>query len=513
MRSPDSVRRHVDALLLSLVVLVAFVAAAGAFGVVSLTRDVDVLVDDLRPAAYANIALRTDMERAQADARGWGMTGESEFLAEHERAVRRARAHATDLVALTAGDERLHGAALRQAAAVRSWTSFVHAWLGRQPGHPPSAYRMSGDDLFAGFVETNDAVSDELNQRVDARGEEARRRGDTLVWLVGLVSVLGLGLTVVAARRIVRRVNGPLRQVERAVERLAGGDLGARVSTEGPREIRGVAVALNTLAEENQRAREMEERVVAQLRRLDRAKDEFMSTVSHELRTPLTSISGYIELFEDGFDDELSPQQRAMLDVVRRNVGRLRVLIENLLTLSSVEADAFPTTFDLVHLDQVVSDAVRDIDRTAARAGVQVRASVPARALPVRGDAAQLARATLDLLGNAVKFSARGGEVVVDLAECDGQAVIRVVDHGIGIPAEELSSLGTRFFRASNAVEAEIAGTGLGLRIVQTIADNHGGRLEVDSEEGRGTTARLAVPLAEQHERGNIRPLLEITEA
>ena len=88
----------------------------------------------------------------------------------------------------------------------------------------------------------------------------------------------------------------------------------------------------------------------------------------------------------------------------------------------------------------------------------------------------------------------------------------RVEDHGIGIPAKELATLGTRFFRASNAVQAEITGTGLGLRIVQTIADNHGGRLELESTEGEGTTARLVIPLAHDAQSGNIPQLEEITE-
>ena len=114
----------------------------------------------------------------------------------------------------------------------------------------------------------------------------------------------------------------------------------------------------------------------------------------------------------------------------------------------------------------------------------------------VNGDAGQLSRALLNLVSNAVKFSVDGGEVLIRLADTDGNAVVSVVDNGLGIPSPELATLGTRFFRASNALEAEIPGTGLGLRIVQTIADNHGGRLVVESVEGQGTTARLVVPRA-----------------
>ena len=101
----------------------------------------------------------------------------------------------------------------------------------------------------------------------------------------------------------------------------------------------------------------------------------------------------------------------------------------------------------------------------------------------------------LNLLSNAVKFSLDGGKVEVDLVVAARHVVVRVRDHGIGIPAAEVERLGTRFFRASNAVTNEIAGTGLGVRIVQTIVDKHAGEMRIDSEEGRGTTVSVRLPL------------------
>lgn len=509
MRTPDSVRGQVGLLLLSMVLLVAVVAGAGAVGVASLSTDVTVVVGDLRPASSANVALRQDMDRAQAEARGWRLSGRPSLRGEYEAALVGAHASLQRLEALTSGDEQLSRAAGRQAAAVRTWTAFADAWLVRRRHRVPGSYRPRGDVLFDRFRTLNESLAADINARVDARGDQAGERGRDLVWFVIVVSALGLALSVLIGRGIVRRVSGPLRAMEGGVERLASGDLAARVPTDGPREIRGVALALNALAEENQRAREVEEQAVTRLRRLDRAKDEFVSTVSHELRTPLTSIAGYIELFEDGFLDELSPQQRGMLSVVRRNVGRLRTLIEDLLTLSRVEADAFRTSFELVDLGRLTSEAARDMRQPAARAEVVVHESTPAEPVLVRGDAGQLSRAMLNLLSNAVKFSRRGGEVLIEVGRSDGRAVLSVVDHGIGIPADELPTLGTRFFRASNAVESEITGTGLGLRIVTTIADNHGGHLELESQEGRGTTARLVVPLAEE-EAGSTRGLEEV---
>ena len=499
-------------LVLSMVVLVTVVAGAGAVGVTSLTDDVDVLVDDLRPAAYSNIALRNDMARAQADARGWVLTREPQLLRDYRRAINEASTGLADLESKTESDERLAAKVAGQRTAAQEWVSFTDDFVGRAPGPVPAAYLLHGQAYFDRFVALNDAVSFQVNQGIDRRGEQARERARKVIVFVAIMSLLGLTATALIGRAIVRRTSGPLRDMEEAVARLAAGDLSARVSaTDGPREIRGVASALNALAEENQRARELEEQVVTQLRQLDRAKDEFVSTVSHELRTPLTSISGYIELFEDGFADELTSQQRGMLGVVKRNVGRLRSLIEDLLTLSLVESDAFRTTFDLLDVSHLTSDVANDVAEMAARTSITVRASNPGHPVLVHGDAGQLSRAVLNLVTNAIKFSRSGSQVLILLTVLDGEAVISVVDHGIGIPEPELATLGTRFFRGSNAVEAEITGTGLGLRIVQTIADNHGGRLELESVQGQGTTARLAIPQAAAERRGNIQLVGDIT--
>lgn len=512
MRPADSLRGQVTLLLLSMVALVLVVAGTGAVAVVSLTDDVEVVVDDLRPTAYANIALRNDMDQAVADVRGWGLTRNWRFLREYKHAVQRAADHAERVRSLTAGDARLGSLAEAQAGAVQAWVTYVDARVDRGLRRGSTTYVVYGDAKFQRFLGLNEDLYSQVNQAADSRGDAAQDSSRDVVTFVAVVSVLGLGLMVLVGWRIVRRLRARLRDLEGAVARLAAGDLSARVSTDGPREIHAVASALNSLAEENQRAREMEEQVVTQLRRLDRAKDDFVSTVSHELRTPLTSIAGYVELFEDGFAGDLVPQQRAMLGAVSRNVGRLRSLIEDLLTLSLVEADAFHTTFDLVDLARVASEAARDVEPTAVRAHVRIQQRVPERAVLVRGDAGQLQRATLNLLSNGVKFSRPGSEVLVRVTERDGQAVLSVVDHGIGIPRDELPTVGTRFYRASNAVESEITGTGLGLRIVQTIAHNHGGRLELRSEEGHGTTTHLVVPLAGEQLLGNSRPLQEITE-
>jgi signal transduction histidine kinase len=239
---------------------------------------------------------------------------------------------------------------------------------------------------------------------------------------------------------------------------------------------------------------ERERDLVEQLRALDQTKSEFLSTVSHELRTPLTSIAGYLELILDGEAGEVPPEQERMLRAIRHNAGRLRVLIEDLLTLSRIETGAFRTGRIPVDLRDLVLDAAGAVRDQAGAVALELVVECGPGPLAVAGDRNQLARLLSNLLSNAVKFTAPGGWIGLR-AEARGDEVVVIVDDtGIGIPREEQEGLFNRFFRASNATEERIQGTGLGLAIAATIVANHHGTLTVASEEGDGTVVTVRLP-------------------
>ncbi|MBG0818589.1 ATP-binding protein [Planomonospora sp. ID82291] len=236
-----------------------------------------------------------------------------------------------------------------------------------------------------------------------------------------------------------------------------------------------------------------ERELVEELRALDAAKTDFMSSISHELRSPLTSISGYLEILRDEDAGDVNPVQDRMLDAIERNTTRLRLLIEDLLTLSRIESGAFRTVKQRTDLCAVVEGAVISMRPAAAKAGVELTADRPEDPLMVDGDPNQLDRAMINVLSNAVKFTPAGGRVEVRVALEDGYGVVRVSDTGIGIPADEMQRLSTRFFRASNATELSIPGTGLGLSIVRSIVANHSGTFDLQSREGEGTTVTMRI--------------------
>lgn len=249
------------------------------------------------------------------------------------------------------------------------------------------------------------------------------------------------------------------------------------------------------------RLREMRESQVDQLTALDRQKTDFMATVSHELRTPLTSINGYLELLQDGDYGALTSGQREALDIVGRNAHRLRGLIEDLLVLNKIEATGLQSSTEEVEVDSLL-DGVADLLRPVAdAAGVSLLVEPVDPELTIHVDRGQLERSLINLGSNAVKFTPTGGQATIAANRVDDQVVITVADTGIGIPEKDLPDLFSRFFRASNATAAAIPGTGLGLAIVRAIVEGHGGELQVDSVEHRGTVMTVVLPA------GNGRPV------
>ncbi len=246
---------------------------------------------------------------------------------------------------------------------------------------------------------------------------------------------------------------------------------------------------------EHARLYEGEEHLVAELESLGQAKASFLASASHDLRTPLTSIIGYVELLADQEAGPIRPAQVKMLDGVDRNARRLKTMIEDMLTISKIELGAFTSRLQPLDLASLLPPAADVIRPSAGAGGLSFQVSCPDQPVMIDGDPEQLDRLLVNLLSNAVKYTPRGGSVALTLGSAADAAVLSVADTGIGIPEEDQNSLFTRFFRASNAVEAAIPGSGLGLSIVRTIVANHHGELNVTSGRDQGTTVTVRIPL------------------
>jgi two-component system phosphate regulon sensor histidine kinase PhoR len=232
------------------------------------------------------------------------------------------------------------------------------------------------------------------------------------------------------------------------------------------------------------------------LTRVADMRRDFVANVSHELKTPLAAIRGYAETLRDGALEEQETARR-FTDRLLWQCRRLQALLDDLLTLSKLESVAPPAdrereAVDLAALGQRAVEML-----SAAARERQLRLELKDEGLPrLPGDADGLERLLVNLLDNAIKYNRPGGEVRLRLARQAGQAVIEVTDTGIGIPAEALPRIFERFYRVDKGRAREEGGTGLGLAIVKHLAQSHGGRVEVESRAGRGTTFRVFLPLS-----------------
>jgi two-component system phosphate regulon sensor histidine kinase PhoR len=241
----------------------------------------------------------------------------------------------------------------------------------------------------------------------------------------------------------------------------------------------------------NARQRDAERVVVNRLRELDGYRVELVNTVAHELRSPLTSVAGHLELLED---EQLSADGQRSIEAAIRGTRRLERVIDDLLTmarLSDPKASFDPVRVDLLAVIQGVQD---ECARVASSASVAVSITLPTDVVEVSGCPDELHRMLVNLLSNAVKYSDAGSPVEVRVEPGEGNVVLSVVDHGLGISEEDQRGLFSEFFRSTNPAAYARPGTGLGLVIVDRIVGRHGGHIAVDSELGRGTTVSVTLP-------------------
>ena len=254
------------------------------------------------------------------------------------------------------------------------------------------------------------------------------------------------------------------------------------------RDVTAQIRAENTLAKQALQLRAQNE----SLRELDRLKDEFIGLVSHELRTPLTSIIGYVEMLrEEGMS---GPNADHCAEVIERNAQRLLRLVGDLLFLSRIQSGKMAMEFRSADLADIAACAVEELRPEAQRKHIDLALS--ATAIPrLAVDPTRIAQLLGNLLSNAVKFTPDGGRVEVRLGREGGQVVLAVADTGVGIPAADRERIFERFFRTAIATRQAVQGTGLGLTITKAIVEAHHGTIAVDSDEGRGSTFTVRLPL------------------
>ena len=298
--------------------------------------------------------------------------------------------------------------------------------------------------------------------------------------LSALIFTTALGVAIVAfvSQVSVRQNISPLETITIAADQInRADDLSRRVPYDGPPEdeIGQLVNAINQTLE--------------RLEALFTSQQRFIADVSHELRTPLTVIKGNVDLMRrmKEFDPE-------MLDSIDQEAGRLTRLVTDLLLLAKAQAGSLPLTKSAVELDTLLLEVFTEM-RVLAANKLQVKLTEIDQ-LQVIGDRDRLKQVFLNLIANAIQYTPAGGEVFLSLSRSGEHAKLIVRDTGPGIPAEDLPYIFERFYRAEKSrTRSGVAGFGLGLSIAHWIVEQHGGKIEVNSRDGKGTTFAVWLPL------------------
>jgi signal transduction histidine kinase len=246
-------------------------------------------------------------------------------------------------------------------------------------------------------------------------------------------------------------------------------------------------------AVQNMRVYETERQTVEELRRLSALRADFVSLVSHELRSPMAAVIGAARTLQERWRVLTPDQREAFLALIADETNRLAALIGDVLDTSRIEAGTFSYSFTDVDLTRLVEDAVA----TAAvgQDEVRVRSSVAGPVPPIRGDRERLRQVVTNLIDNAIKYSPVGDEVRVSVQPENGAIRISVADHGPGIPRDQQRLIFEKFGRADVPGDSK-PGTGLGLFIARSIAEAHGGTVEVESRPEKGTVFTFTLPIS-----------------
>jgi signal transduction histidine kinase len=312
----------------------------------------------------------------------------------------------------------------------------------------------------------------------------------SVVWFLFITSMGGLLLAIVVSAFLARRFTTPLRRLTEAARALAEGDLARRVPADrartGGAEITELSRQFNAMADQVEETMET-------IRRDRDTGREFLADVSHELRTPLAALRTFNELLREKAGDDVAARTE-FLEASAQQIERLDWLAQNLLELSKLDSGLIRLDLRPDDLRATIESAVEQAQVSARRRGLNLTTELPEEPLVTRHDPQRLGQVLTNLIGNALKFTPRGGSVQVVLIQRNRGARIQVIDTGVGIDAAELPKIFDRFYRGSRANEARGSGSGLGLAIVRSVVEMHGGRVMVESRVGAGSTFTVILP-------------------
>ena len=297
----------------------------------------------------------------------------------------------------------------------------------------------------------------------------------TLTFLVFIGLVIVFALIIFSNLFFIRSIIFPVQEITETTKKISQGDYSVRIEKKYDDEIGNLCDSINTMAEE--------------ISTTDKMKNDFISSVSHELRTPLTAIKGWAETLQTGGIGRETYDKG--MNVIVREAERLSGMVEELLDFSRMQSGRMRLILKKIDLLAELDEAVYMFtDRARTEHKNLIYDEEDTMLSPILGDVNRLRQVFINVIDNALKYTNPGGTVRVSAYEDDGFIRVIIKDSGCGIPAEHLPNVKKKFYKANQNVR----GNGIGLAVANEIMELHSGSLDVDSEEGMGTTVIITIP-------------------
>ncbi len=310
----------------------------------------------------------------------------------------------------------------------------------------------------------------------------------TLSFLMALAFIFVMGIIFYSNRFFIRSIITPVKEINEATKLIASGNLDVRIEKQYNDEIGDLSDSINTMATEIAAA--------------DKMKNDFISTISHELRTPLTSIKGWGETLTLGNSDDVDELTRKGLQVIVKEASRLEGFVEELLDFSRLQSGRMTLRLTKTDVLAELMETLFTFTERAMREGYSVKYNIPDNPSVTNADPNRLKQVFMNILDNALKYSRPGSSIFVkaEFIKKDEKNFVKIliVDQGCGISAEDLPHVKEKFYKANMSVR----GSGIGLAVTNEIVNLHGGSLDIDSVEGKGTMVSITLPVEEIFEQG-----------
>jgi signal transduction histidine kinase len=505
MRSISLVRR-VALVAIGIAALVGIAFAAALIAIVSL-RQADARESHSKDVTAATLRVRAVSADLDSALRGYALSGDRRFLTLFNVSRARVPRELGTLQALVHSDPPQSRRSLLVRSELRSYLTdyadnlITIARISHVAARGPAA---GAEDK-----RRTDEIKATLNQILAAENRRAQKASAHARSVTNVAMAVGIATLAVSTALILlfggwiaRGVVRPVRRLASAAADVAGGDLSLRLEEGGSAEVGALVSAFNSMTRSLELARRELLTQNQQLREGERHKRDLISMISHELRTPLASVLGFTSLLLQR--DFPHDEQRRYLEIVDAQARRLAALAGDFLDVQLLDGGALMlvcTPFDLAEL---VREQVQlfFLQLTTHRLTIDL----PDAPLVIDGDRDRMSQVVGNLLSNAIKYSPEGGEVRVSARRTRSDAVVTVSDEGVGIRPEDTERIFEKFFRSAEATKT-VGGTGLGLAVAREIVSSHGGRLEVSSTRGEGSTFVVTMPLQAPSQGSSTTPL------